>query len=204
MIRNNDEFKAEILRRKETYIKRRRARIFACGTGMATLALCVAILSSFPGIRGENLSNGIPEGETSDVLVYIYLSDRTLTEWEDIGPRLEALGKYAPLPEEEDAFEESESASMGSQTADGVPQAPSADNAVSTGGALSTDDAKDRTDGCLNSDNIPVVSFTVFVGSESKTYYLRNDSITVDRKSYPLTGSEFEELFALFGREESK
>ncbi len=197
-MRNDFEFKTEILRRKDACLKRRRTRVFAWGSGAATLVLCVAIILSFPGIREESVSNGSPEGEASDVMVSIYLSDRTLTDWEDVGPRLEALGKYVPLPEGDDVIEDSVDSAEGSAESKDSVSRPSAEpDSVATDNSLSTGLPFDP-------EKVPVATFTVFAGKESKTYYLRKNAIVVDRQVYPLTPAEVEELLSLFGSEEMK
>lgn len=180
----------------------------AFSSGVVSLALCLALVLMFPGVRNDK-ENGLPEDSVSDVFVCIYIGDKTLSAWEDVGPRLEALGKYVPLPEGKDT----ESADINS-----VPESADDQNGSSTvpNSILSTDsptcdpfgnspvtDQVSATIGCGRPYDGLSSGFVVFAGSTSKSYYLREDSITVDNKRYPLTPEAFEELWALFGTEET-
>lgn len=187
MMRNNDEFKAEIFRRKEIYLKRRRTRVFALSSGIVSVVLCFSVILSVSGILGSHRNGAFPENEASDVMVSIHLPGRTLTASEDVDFRLEVLAKYVPLPEGKDTVEEFSDTSSNFENGEDLQVSPP---------TTSTSSQPEST--------MPVSVFTVICGNDSKTYCLREKSITADGITYSLTETEFNELFTLFGGENAK
>ena len=180
MMRTNEEFKAEIFRRKNVYLKKRNARIGAVVSTTLVAVCCLAILMSPP----RNKAPSSNERESFDVMVSIHLPDRVLTDGDEVGPRLELLSKYVPLPEGECTVDQSSDSN--SENADDFqsyapPSSPESQP----------------------SNNVSL-TFTVVSGNDSKTYFLKENAIVVDGKTYPLTEAEFNELFALFGGENAK
>lgn len=203
MMRTDTQFREEILRRKNAVLRRRRRMISA----FSATAACVLLLGVFwllpPSV---DRFNGEKAPEAEDVIVYIYVGGKTIEDGDAVGIRMETLGKYAPLPEDDcDAvFEEfSNDKFVSSGSADA-----SHDSAPET--APSTDDSFQGSDQYFESTGLPApedpdgrrCSFTVVVGHVAKTYYLKEYAVTVDKVEYTLTEAQFEELWALFGEEE--
>lgn len=185
MMRNNDEFKAEIFRRKTEYLKKRKVRMAIFSSAGAMLVLCFVVLCGMFSLFhwGENGENGVNGEEIGDVIITIRIADKTQVSEEDVDRYLQVLQKYAPLPEGEDLNTDEEPSRDMGQSADSV--LPSGGNSYSE-------------------NNSSKVFFTVTVGAASQTYYLYDSKLVSRGVSYPLTQVQFEELYALFGNEVSK
>ena len=198
-MRNNEEFKAEILRRKERYLKKRRAGITVLSSGAAAFALCLTLLFTFPEFREKTPSGSLPES-VPDVIVRITAGDRVYLESEEVGIRMEALSQYVTLPEG-DCFSGPESSTAESATRPQVSTSRPSDSGSPESGPQGTPPEEDGED--LAEDSVRVW-ITVTAGSVSKHYYLYPYGILTDRTEIPLTEAEFDELWKLFGTEEEK
>lgn len=199
MMRTDTQFREEILRRKNAVIRRRRRTVSA----LSATAVCLLLLFWAFWLRPPSVDRFDGENTSEDVIVYIYMGGKTIEDGDAVSIRMEALGKYAPLPEDD---------------CDAVFEDFANDNFVSSDSAHgsvpettpSTDDSFKGADQSLVSTGLPAptdpdgrrCSFTVFVGHTSKTYHLKEYSVTVDKTKYTLTEAQFEELWALFGEED--
>ncbi len=204
MMRSDTQFREEILRRKTALLRRRRRTVSA----LSATAACVLLLGAFWLLPPTaDRFNGEKAPEAGDVIVYIYVGDRTVADGDAVAIRMEALGKYAPLPEDDrdavfDNYENDKIVSSGTSADASHDVAPETFPA--------TDDASKGSDQYFVSTGFPnpvapdgrECIFTVVVGNVSKTYRLKEYAVTVDKTEYPLTEAQFEELWALFGEEE--
>ena len=181
-MRSNEDFKAEILRRRQVILQKRRRNTYLFSSCAVALILCtVAVFAMSPWEKNPLAPNGINR-EESVPSVIIVLKDRTLTEEEDVAPRLKVLEKYVSLSDsaDDDTFSEY----------------------LNIWGTVSTDCTADRSTGMpFSPEGEPVAVFTVIIDGVSTDYSLRESSLVVNKTAYWLTADAFEELYDLFGGE---